>query len=345
MRAPVGARKDYPRRVQSVGPNAPDPQRRHWWRGPVGLAIRLAITAAAVYYLTVQIDLSRVPAAMARLSITALTLMVVLNYCSVYLGVVRWRLLLRSFGAAHMPSRWGLYRLYLVGLFYNTFLPGGVGGDAVRGVASREAFGDEGRAEGLVVVLVERIMGMSALLVVVACATLAHPLPGIPALGMMAALGLLAAGAAVVALAMGPRIADALPEPLGGLLRQLPVPRNLLAFGAVLIASVAIHLMVAAGGHGLLHSMAVDASLLASLTIIPLASAMVFLPVSISGLGFFEAAFVALYGLIGVAEYDALAACIGFRLCYLLVAASGGLFAVLGKALDYAPASLPPAQR
>ena len=66
-----------------------------------------------------------------------------------------------------------------------------------------------------------------------------------------------------------------------------------------------------------------------------LANATASLPISIAGLGFFEAAFVMLYGLVGVVEHDALAACIGYRLCTTLVAASGGVLAIVGRPLDF----------
>ena len=132
---------------------------------------RIAITLAAVAYLGSRVDPGEVVAAWRRLSggaaVTALTLV----FVGLATGIVRWRLLLRAYGAINVPS-WGrLAHLYLVGHFYNTYAPGGVGGDVVRGVASRKAFGDVTWASattGVAEVFIERVLGVSALLALAA---------------------------------------------------------------------------------------------------------------------------------------------------------------------------------
>jgi uncharacterized protein (TIRG00374 family) len=49
----------------------------------------------------------------------------------IFTGVAKWHILLRSQG--FQVSMWRLYALYMVGKFFNNFLPSNVGGDVVRG--------------------------------------------------------------------------------------------------------------------------------------------------------------------------------------------------------------------
>lgn len=307
------------------------------------LALRILVTCAAFYYLSTKIELTEVPAAIARVSPFAMCMLVAANYVAVQVAVERWRLLLRAMGAERVPGRLALFRLYLVATFYNTFLPGGVGGELVRGVASRSAFGPGARTEGLFVVLVERIMGLSGLLVLVAATTMLAPMPGVPAAPLLATAGLLGATAPLLGLMLGRRLADYLPEPLAGWARAIPIPRSVAPFVAALALSVVVQALVAVGGHGLVHSVAQDVPLRASLAVIPLAAATVFLPITVGGAGVFEGAFIAMYALLGVAEHDALAACLGYRLCYFAVAGSGGLWMLTGAPLQVDAAADPQA--
>ncbi len=76
-------------------------------------------------------------------------------------GAWRWQLLLRSQGRLlGMPF---LYGSYLVGLFFNNFLPSTIGGDVVR-AASAKRKGGGTLTEGLTVVMVERLIGLTATL-------------------------------------------------------------------------------------------------------------------------------------------------------------------------------------
>lgn len=318
-------------------PNPPQQSTASASRRWLWLVARLSITAGAFYYLSTLIDLREVPGAIARLSPWSLLILVGAFGVAVGLGVERWRLLLGALGARHLPSRVELLRLYLVATFYNTYLPGGLGGELVRGIASRKAFGAEGTTEGLMVVLVERVMGLAGLLLLVATTTMWAPLPGVPGALLFGSLGVVGAVAPVLGLLLARRIAPWLPGRLSAWARTMPVPRRAGPIVAALGVSVAIQASVALGGHVVVKSVAPDLPFHASLAILPLASATVFLPISIGGAGFFEGTFVALYALFGVAEYDALAACLGYRLCYFLVAGSGGLWMLGGAPIQFVP--------
>jgi uncharacterized membrane protein YbhN (UPF0104 family) len=153
---------------------------------------RIAVTIAAVGYLAS--------------AMTAITVVLI----GLLMGMVRWRLLLRAYGAIDVPPWTRIAHLYLVGHFYNTYAPGGVGGDVIRGVAGRKAFGDldwASATSGVAVVFIERVIGVSALLVLATSAYLIRPIPGIENVGLWAALGLGAAAGALIGIAIAPRLA------------------------------------------------------------------------------------------------------------------------------------------
>jgi len=90
--------------------------------------------------------------------------LLVLAWALFLLGVVvrvfRWRALLHGLGLR--PPFWLLLRLYLVGGFFNAFLPSGFGGDVVRVVELGQH--EEDRAAVLGTVLVDRLTGILSLL-------------------------------------------------------------------------------------------------------------------------------------------------------------------------------------
>ncbi|HEY5812727.1 MAG TPA: lysylphosphatidylglycerol synthase transmembrane domain-containing protein [Terrimicrobiaceae bacterium] len=77
------------------------------------------------------------------------------------LGVVRWGIFLRVLGIRLAP--WDVFRLSFVGLFFNTFLVGAVGGDAVK-VVWLAAMGQR-KTAALLSVLMDRMSGFGALII------------------------------------------------------------------------------------------------------------------------------------------------------------------------------------
>jgi glycosyltransferase 2 family protein len=77
------------------------------------------------------------------------------------IGVVRWGIFLRVLGISLAP--WDVLRMSFVGLFFNTFLVGAVGGDAVK-VVWLAAKGQR-KTAALLSVLMDRMSGFGALIV------------------------------------------------------------------------------------------------------------------------------------------------------------------------------------
>jgi uncharacterized membrane protein YbhN (UPF0104 family) len=274
---------------------------------------RIAVTIAAVAYLASRVEPRDVLNAFQRLSLgAALTAITV--------------------GAIDIPPWPRIAHLYLVGHFYNTYAPGGVGGDVIRGVAGRKAFGDldwASATSGVAVVFIERVIGVSALLVLAAGAYLIRPIPGIEDVGLWAGLGLAAAASALIGIAIAPRLAPFLPEKLGKPLRALPRLYSIWPFLIAIFLSLIIHSVNIVAGHAIMHSLEPSVTFAQSAVVMPLVSASAFFPFTVGGAGVREAAFAALYGTVGVPEASAYAASLSFWATQLITAGVGGVVNVL----------------
>jgi uncharacterized membrane protein YbhN (UPF0104 family) len=289
---------------------------------------RIAVTIAAVGYLASRVEPRDVLEAFQRLSLGAAMTAITVVLIGLLMGMVRWRLLLRAYGAIDVPPWTRIAHLYLVGHFYNTYAPGGVGGDVIRGVAGRKAFGDldwASATSGVAVVFIERVIGVSALLVLATGAYLIRPIPGIENVGLWAALGLGAAAGALIGIAIAPRLAPFLPEKLGKPLRALPRLFSIWPFLGAIVLSLCIHSMNIIAGHAIMHSLDPSVTFAQSAVVMPLIGASAFFPFTVGGAGVREAAFAALYGTVGVLEATAYAGSLSFWATQLISAGVGGV--------------------
>jgi uncharacterized membrane protein YbhN (UPF0104 family) len=292
------------------------------------LFARLAVTVGAFWYIFSKVEIAKLLTAFSRISISAIIWSFTLFYLGMALGAWRWRSLLIAYGAARPPSVTRLFYLHNVGLFYNNFLPGAVVGDAVRGVATREAFDKEGVTGSLAVVLVERIVGVTGLLTLSGVAFALRPLPGVESIAPWIGAGLLVAAAAVVFIALSRRYYHFLPKPLGKIAASLPEIRLVSPFVLAIGLSVLVQTCSALCGHVLISSIASGVKLSDSVVVVPLAVGAGFFPLTIAGAGVREAAFVTLYAIVGVAKANALAGSLAFLFCQLAVACGGGLLSL-----------------
>jgi len=289
---------------------------------------RIGVTIAAVGYLVSRVDPNDVVMAFRRLSWSAALGAVTVVSFGLVCGMVRWRLLLRAYGAIDLPPWPRVAHLYLVGHFYNTYAPGGVGGDVIRGVAGRKAFGDldwASATSGLAVVFIERVVGVSALLVLAAGAYLVQPIPGMESVGLWAGFGLAAAAATLIGIALAPRLAPHLPEKIGKPLRALPRLYSAWPFLMAVFLSLVIHSVNIVAGHAIMHSLEPSVTVAQSAVVMPLIGASAFFPLTVGGAGVREAAFALLYGTVGVPEATAYAGSLSFWATQLLTAGAGGL--------------------
>jgi uncharacterized protein (TIRG00374 family) len=76
----------------------------------------------------------------------------------------RWFVLLRYAGLAVGPGR--SFSLHMVGIFFNSLIPGGTGGDLVKGYYLFQEQGEKERGQALITIAVDRFIGLYSLLCV-----------------------------------------------------------------------------------------------------------------------------------------------------------------------------------
>ena len=81
-----------------------------------------------------------------------------------FLGVLRWRLLLRGVGY-DISYLWAL-KLQLTGLFFNTALPGAVGGDLVKAGYLVMGHPGKGKSPAMISILMDRLVGLFGLFII-----------------------------------------------------------------------------------------------------------------------------------------------------------------------------------
>jgi uncharacterized membrane protein YbhN (UPF0104 family) len=271
------------------------------------LVLRVVVPLIAIGYLLSIVPLHEVLASVAAVPLWAIAVAVLVIFVATALATLRWRLLLTACGLTGKPSFLELLRAYWIGAFYNTYVPGGLGGDVMRAIATRRFAGERGLPAALAVVFLERTLGLSGLLILVATSFTLFPLPGVPNVMLWSALGLGTAICAVLAIVNGARIARYLPAPLARIASALPTVVSLPLFFIALALSVLTQLSGVVMGHVLIASITSDIHWSDSMVVLPLVNAAQYFPLTIGGAGARELAFVSLYGAVGVSKADALA--------------------------------------
>lgn len=301
------------------------------------LFAKVGVAGAAFAYVLTRQSWSDLAEAMSQITVSSITAAVFIQFACLTIAATRWRALMRAYGADHLPGFAELVRVNFVGHFYNTYLPGAVGGDVLRGVVTRRAFPEGGATASIAIVLVERLLGLAATF---ALAALAAPFDTKRELAYKvlpyALLGILGVGGTIVALAHGQRVAPYLPARVAALVRNLPaLTRPGLLPGALLLSFVIQALFVVCV-HVLVAAIHPSVHWTHSLVAVPLTAIASYFPLSVAGAGPRDAVMVALYALGGVPRAEGLAASLSLLVVTLIAAGMGGLWQLVAP-LDVAP--------
>ncbi len=320
------------------------PATRHGMR-----LLRVAISVGLLYYILRSTSLQDIGAVFARALDRWPLLLVatVLPGLGTLAAVLRWRVLLRGLGAR--PSLGSLAHAYLVGHFFNQFLPSTIGGDMVRGWWMKHTV--DSPVQSLTVVGLDRVIGMVGICAVGLLAAVLRPdtIRELPA--FWAVLGLATLGLVFLALMSHPRTAA-----LGRRLTVIPLFRPLQETGrtvydalhtfrrkrahlmAALLYSMILQLIII--GQFVLLSVAFDlpVSRTGLAAIVPVVTLVSLLPLAINGIGLRESALAVLGAPLGLAVGDAIALAWAFIFFTFLYALVGGGLYLVGRR-DRAPAA------
>jgi len=299
----------------------------------VALFLRLAIVAGLLTWIATRVDFiafGRTLAAADPRFLIAAGLAVLLGHASASL---RWHRLLRAAGSTWRFGRTAA--VYAAGIFLGLFIPTGVGGDVYR--LARVSGSGAGLARGGATILIERAVGLLALLLVGTGFVFAQE--GTRPWGVPLVLGALGGIAGLVALSVpgGPerlaRLLDGLPGPGPSLAARVrdAFPRDVMdrlrgALPGTLLLSMLNHVLLIVVAVLLARGLGLSAPWPAVAAAVPLVMLAAQVPITPGGIGVREAGFVYFLGRVGVAEEAALALALGWAALLYLV----GLLAALG---------------
>jgi hypothetical protein len=126
-------------------------------------SLKFALTFGALYYVFTQIDIPSVLELVGQSNIWFLMLAIILFTASKAVSAFRLNFFFRGAGL-HIPGLLNI-KLYLLGMYYNLFLPGGIGGDGYKIYLLQKHY-KTGTGKLFGAVLTDRLSGMLALSVI-----------------------------------------------------------------------------------------------------------------------------------------------------------------------------------
>lgn len=280
--------------------------------------VKIAVSVGLIAFLFYKLSPANLLSNLARVSPWQLVLATAIFFVSVIMGACQWHLLLKAGGIALPFTK--TFKVYFVGIFFNNFLPAGVGGDVMKIYDVARVGNDPYQV--FAVTMLDRVIGIAGLCILALVASFIL-LAG-PGLHNLRIYIVIFAGcvAPVVALIMNRRLSRAVKSlfgkiTIGGLggrfdtifrhlgeyrrLRKLLAQLTVLAMG-VQFLRVVTHILVAQA----LGISVAPLGFLQFYVFVPLLSLIMILPISINGLGVREGAGILLFTQIGFSKEQAL---------------------------------------
>jgi len=154
--------------------------------------IKIAITAACIWYVSGKIDFSKAGSALKNANWLWLVLALILFVVSKIISAIRLNIYFKNINI-HL-TEWQNTKLYWLGMFYNLFLPGSISGDAYKVVLLTKKYGVPYKKTAAAVLLdrFSGLLGLGILLSIYGVIVLKQPLVQwaliIGAIGAIAAL-------------------------------------------------------------------------------------------------------------------------------------------------------------
>ena len=312
----------------AVAPNAnrPTRPRRSWIRW-----VRIGLGAALLAALVSRADFAGLTVRFTGAVALGAAAAIVCLATAQGLSALRWRILLGP-GAPPWPY---LFRLYLIAAFFSLFLPTAVGGDAVRAAAASRSLGQTSRM--VTTVLADRMLGVLALatfLVIGLAVSGGGAVLGFdwkirPAVWLGAAGA--AAGLALLVWIARRRLAAPLRFAREAWQAVVEMVRRPGRLAVALLTGFAVQAAYLLAWIVLARGLELPVPTSSFLLTVPIVSASTMAPITLSGVGIREGAWILLLRPYGVGSADALALSLTYFACWILVAAVGGvLFSFLG---------------
>jgi len=302
-------------------------------KGIVSMLVKVCISIAIMYFLLRSIDLATLWQTFASVNPLAVVFVAVLFLCTQSISTFRWSVILKKDVDI---SYFKLLSIYFVGMFFNNFLPTMVGGDLVKGYYLYK-YSNKGDV-ALASIFMDRYSGFAALM----CITALALIPGYALIKGTALPGffvLLIGGFAAMSLVIwvGPlhswamrlmdkihfyginKKIDTFYRVLMGYKSHADILAKIFACSVVVQGGVIIGYYVLGSGLGM------DIPLGYYFLFIPLTTVISMLPISLSGLGIREGAFIFLFTMVGATKEQAITLSLLWFATAALVSMIGGV--------------------
>jgi hypothetical protein len=279
------------------------------------LGLGLALLAALFWHYNLASNIHLISGERPDFFIASVALFIGGQVMSAY----RWQLLARLNGIAGPFREYAAY--YFIGMFTNLFVPGLIGGDALRALYLGRRHGRI--AEAIASVIADRGVGLMALFwfaaIAAVCITQVRLAPSV--MRATIAIGVVTA----IAYCCAP-IAARFTQFIGGRVERLTAPltaylRRPSALIPAILLSLVLQFSLAVCQYLLAVGLNLSISLTTFLLVVPIANVVASLPVTINGLGMREASYLLLLGIAGVGKEPALA----LSLLYFAATLTGGI--------------------
>lgn len=305
------------------------------------IAVKVAVSSTLLWILFSRTDASAMAAQVRQMNLAWMFAALATYGLMLVVSAWRWQLLLH---VQKIPVGFVLLtNSFLVATFFNNFLPSNIGGDVVR-VADTASYAGS-RTVATTIVLVDRVLGLIALLAVAAAASAMAVLAGVPLTGVgyiWIALVIVLSGLLFVLLRpeqvarimhrvagdRGEAIQVRVLNLIGAIGRFAEQPRPL---GVAFAGALAVQLLLVLFYVFAARSLSVPLPLLAASVVVPVSLAVQMVPVSINGFGVREAVFAFFFASLGLNVRSALTLSLGSAALIMLFSLTGGAVFLLRR--------------
>ncbi len=285
------------------------------------------VSLGLLAYLLVSVNLSTLVALISRISLIHYAAAIAVGGIAVVLSTYKWRVILRN-EELDCPSA-ELLRYYLIGIYFNNFLPTSIGGDAARVYLLARRYGH--RKKIFYSVLVERFTGLMALVFFLTLGVVWGPrVLGGDYSVLLGPVFLLGGGLFLIFFnrQVLARFVKMLPGPLQGYVEMVGdrlghgIHFSKVGWTVVWTSvffqflGILIYLLVA-------QSLSLTVTFSDLMLIVPLVTLLTLIPLSLNGLGIREGGFVVLLSGLGVPASEALSLSLLYYAITLLLSLCG----------------------
>ena len=298
------------------------------------LGLQLLVSGVLILFIFRKLDTSKLFRALSEVQLSTVVLLIAIYFLGQILSATKWRILVLN---AELNRSWSeCLRAYFLGMFFNAFGLGTVGGDVARAVALKPEKGQ--RAAAFATVVADRIHGL-AVLVTIGAVGIAIEQPAVMdtltgGYLRLPVLSWLAVAVLVICWFIGPKLLlqvaslferikqEKLASAATAVSKAFPTARPFLVattISAIFHSSqIAIHMVMA-------KSLGVEISWGYLFAVIPIVNAASSMPVSIQGLGVREGAYLLLLPPAGIPNEI----CVAFGGLWFLTATASAALAAL----------------